>query len=149
MGKVELEFERCVAEGKISAFADGPALVVKQLGIASADLAEAREGLSRNQWKWSTIQAYYSMFHTARALIFAKGFREKHHRCLRIAVAHLYDSEGDEFHRLIEDFRLAKQLRENADYANDFSENSARKLVASAEKFLENAKLIVTRRIEI
>jgi len=80
------------------------------------------------------------MFHSARALLFAKSFREKHHRCLRIAIAHLYGGESDDFQRLVDDFRLAKELRENADYADDFSENSARKLVASAEKFIQKAR---------
>jgi uncharacterized protein (UPF0332 family) len=149
MGKLALEFQKCAADGKISAFSDGPSLVAKQLGIAASDLGEATGGLSRNRWKWSTIQAYYSMFHTARALLFAKGFREKHHRCLRIAVAHLYDAEGESFHRLIDDFRLAKQLRENADYAEDFSENSARKLVASAEQFLSTARAILERPVKL
>lgn len=145
MGKIEQEFQKCVAEGKIGAFGDGPKLVSKQLGTAASDLAEAKDGLGRNRWKWSTIQAYYSMFHTARALLFAKGFREKHHRCLRIAVSHLYAAEDESFHRLIDDFQLAKQLRENADYADDFSENGARKLVSSAERFLEAARVILKK----
>lgn len=145
MGTIEQEFQRCVAEGNIRAFGDGPRLVAKQLGTAASDLAEAKDGLDRGRWKWSTIQAYYSMFHTARALLFAKGFREKHHRCLRIAVSHLYAAEDEPFHRFIDDFRLAKQLRENADYADDFSENGARKLVSSAEKFMASAKAIIGR----
>lgn len=143
MGKIATEFQECVAKGKISVFGEGPKLVAKQLGIAGMDMLEAKEGLERKRWKWSTIQAYYSMFHTARALLFAKGFREKHHRCLRIAVSHLYSAEDDTFHRFIEDFQMAKQMRENADYADDFSENGSRKLVASAERFLEAAKSIL------
>lgn len=143
MGKIEDAFQKCLADGKIRVFADAQKLVAKQLKIAEDDLGEAREGLARSRWKWSTIQAYYAMFHTARALLYAKGFREKHHRCLRIAVSHLYAAEGDDFQRMIDNFELAKQLRENADYGDDFSENGARKLVASAEKWLEAARGLV------
>ena len=139
-----MEFQKCVGDGKISAFGDGPALATKQLEISASDLAEARDGISRERWKWSTIQSYYSMFHTARALLYAKSFREKHHRCLRIAISHLYSAEGDDFQRLVDDFQLAKQLRENADYAEDFSENNARKLISSAEKFLDMARQILS-----
>ena len=142
MGKVEQEFQKCLAEGRIAVFNEGPALAGRQLIIAAEDLEEAKGGLERNQWKWSTIQAYYSMFHTARALLYARSFREKHHRCLRIAISYLYELEGETFNRLVGDFQLAKQLRENADYAEDFSENGARKLVISAERFLEVAKEI-------
>ncbi len=116
--------------------------MLKQLQIAESDLNIAKEGLLKNRWKWSTVQAYYSMFHTARALLYAKGFREKNHRCLRIAVSYLYIGEGDAFQRMIENFEMAKLLRENADYENDFSENGARKLIASAEKWLEIATVL-------
>lgn len=149
MGTLELEFQRCVAEGKVSAFGEGPKLVDRELSTAANDLAESKDGIARAQWKWSTIQAYYSMFHTARAFLYAKGFRERHHRCLRIAVAHLYSAEGDVFNRLVEDFYLAKQMRENADYAEDFSENGARKLALSAERFLAAAKEILKRPLTI
>lgn len=145
MGKIEDDFQECLAKGRIKVFADASKLVLKQLQIAESDLAYAKEGMLKDRWKWSTIQAYYSMFHTARALLYAKGFREKSHRCLRIAVSHLYVSEGDSFQRMIENFELAKLLRENADYENDFSENGARKLIASAEKWLEVAKKLVTK----
>lgn len=148
MGKIDSEFQRCVADGKISVFGDGPKLVKKQMAIAMADLSEAEEGLKRDRWKWSTIQAYYSMFHTARALLYAKGFRERHHRCLRVAVSHLYSSEGNAFQRLIDDFQLAKEMRENADYSDDFSENGAKKLAASARKFADIAKTILNRKPE-
>lgn len=140
MGKIEQEFENCVAKGKIRAFSDGPNLVSKQIKIATDDLFEAEQGLTRQRWKWSTIQAYYSMFHSARALLYAKGFRERSHRCLRIAIAHLYAAEPDDFYRLLDNFELAKQMRENADYADDFSENNAKKLVTTASKFVETAK---------
>ena len=145
MATLEQEFQRCLSEGRISGFGDGPSLTVRQLEIAAEDLNEAKEGLDRGRWKWSTIQAYYSMFHTARALLYAKSLREKHHRCLRIAISHLYVAEGEPFRKLTDDFQLARELRENADYADDFSENSARKLVASAGQFLQTATAILGR----
>lgn len=145
MGKIEDEFQECLAKGRIRVFADASKLTSKQLDIATSDLNEAKEGLLKERWKWSTIQAYYSMFHTARALLYAKGFREKSHRCLRIAVSHLYAGEGDAFQRMVENFELAKRLRENADYENDFSENGARKLVASAEKWLDVARTLIRK----
>lgn len=145
MGKIEDEFQNCLSKGGIKVFTDASKLILKQLAIAESDLNEAKEGLLKDHWKWSTIQAYYSMFHTARALLYAKGFREKSHRCLRIAVSHLYVGEGDVFQRIVENFEMAKLLRENADYADDFSENGAKKLIASAEKWLEVARTLTEK----
>ena len=145
MGTLDQEFQTCLAERRVTVFPDGPRLVGRQQEIAASDLSEAAESMSRGAWKWATIQSYYSMYHTARALLFARSFREKNHRCLRFAIGSLYASEGEELAHLIEDFHLGKQLRENADYADDFSENGARKLHASAERFLEMAGRILTR----
>lgn len=142
MGSVERQFEECIRKGNIKAFGSAAALVEKELKIAAADLAEAQSGLDRSRWKWSTIQAYYSMFHTARGLLFAKGFREQSHHCLRVAIAHLYGDEGEEFQRLVETLQLAKRMRENADYADDFSDNSAKKITKAAQDFLSFAQKI-------
>jgi uncharacterized protein (UPF0332 family) len=145
VGTLDQEFQACLAENRVAVFSDGPKLVDRQLEIAEGDLAEAVESASRGTWKWATIQSYYSMYHSARALLFAKGFREKNHRCLRIAVGSLYAGASEPFARLVEDFQLAKQLRENADYADDFSENSATKLQNSARRFLEIARELLGR----
>ncbi|MBI5528395.1 MAG: HEPN domain-containing protein [Deltaproteobacteria bacterium] len=145
MGTVDQEFQSCLSENRVTVFADGPKLVDRQLEIASDDLAEAAASAARGAWKWSTIQSYYSMYHTARALLFARSFREKNHRCLRIAIASLYAREGEEFASLVDDFNLGKQLRENAGYADDFSENGAQKLMASARRFLEAARTVLGR----
>lgn len=143
MGKIEQRFEECLKKGHLKVFGEGTKLVKKELGIAASDLEEAKDGLKRKRWKWSTIQAYYSMFHTARALLYAKGFREHSHRCLRIAISHLYSGERDGFHKLVDIFQLAKKMRENADYANDFSENSSKKITAAASDFLSFARRIL------
>ena len=36
------------------------------------------------------MQSYYSMFHAAKALVLKKGYREKSHFCLIIALRELY-----------------------------------------------------------
>ena len=50
-------------------------LVLKELDAAQSDL-DARDSLGGDKFKWTTIQAYYSMFHSARALVYWKGYRE-------------------------------------------------------------------------
>ena len=60
------EFKRCLEQGKIVAFAKGPSLVSKELDSANDDLAASKDSLASGNYKWATIQAYYSMFHRAR-----------------------------------------------------------------------------------
>lgn len=86
--------------------------------------------------KWSTIQAYYSMFHSARALLFAKGYREKSHACLKFAIQALYVDEGILEQKFVDDFDTTMLLRETADYKEDFSKEGAETAIENAEMFL-------------
>lgn len=141
--RLEREFEKCSKEGKIKKFSRAKGLSTKELKVAESDLLAAKQGLEGEQWKWCTIQAYYSMFHTARALLYSEGYREKSHYCLRIAVEALFVSTGKIGEIFIDALQTAKQMRENADYEENFSEVGARKLVGLAEEFLKEAKNIL------
>lgn len=102
-----------------------------------------------NSWdqgkdKWATIQAYYAMFHTARALLYTHGYREKSHYCLIVAMRAIFVEKGLLDVRLVEAFQTAKALRENADYENEFSRESAKSLVDKADAFLARAREILS-----
>lgn len=137
------KFEECLKKKGLRVSADAKRLVKKEVEAAKNDLKEAEAGLKRKAFKWSTIQSYYAMFHTARALIYAKGYREKSHYCLRIALEELYVASGDLPMHIIDAFQVGKELRENADYESHFSETGARKLVKAAQEFLQHAKQLI------
>ncbi len=140
---IEKQFEECLKSGKIKKLSDADQLIGKELGVASSDLEIARDGLSKKRWKWCTIQSYYSMFHTARALLFSKGFREKSHYCLRVALEVLFVNTGKLPEKFIDALQTAKIMRENADYEEEFSEVGAKKLVLAAEEFIEAAQKLL------
>ena len=137
-----LKFQRCLNKNKIKTFSNGPKLVFKEMKVALKDWKSAKESLKNNNYKWSTIQSYYSMFHVARALLFNKGYREKSHYCLVIAIRELYVNEGLLSFSFVEAFQLGKTLRENADYHDDFSQLGAKKMLKKAKGFFSKAKKI-------
>lgn len=130
------EFKRCLEKGKILVFEKGPSLVLKELNTASDDLLSSKDSFKRKNYKWATIQAYYCMFHTARALIYARKYREKSHYCLIVALEHLYVGEGLIEKGLVESLVLGKEMRESADYRSSFSKEGAYSLVKAADNFL-------------
>lgn len=71
-------------------FPRGQALTTKTLGTAQRDPERAEKTFNDKDYKWTTIQSYYSMFHSARALLFAKNYRERSHYCLIVAMRALY-----------------------------------------------------------
>ncbi len=136
-------FKRCLDNGKIAPFERGKELVGKELEVAGSDLSDARTGCSNRRYKWSTIQAYYAMFHAARALILSRCYREKSHYCLAVALKALFVEEGKLDAQAVRDFLNSMSLREAADYEADFSEIGAKSVIAAAEKFIDKARTIL------
>lgn len=137
-------FEDCLKKGKIREFSRGKVLVKKELESAVFDLQAAEESFKDRNYKWATIQTYYSMFHSARALLYNKNYREKSHYCLIEALRVLYVEKRLVGHWLIEALQKAKTLREGADYYSEFSEEGAEDLIKKSKEFLDKTKEILS-----
>lgn len=142
---MSLEYEDCLKKGKIKRFSRGSSLASKELETAAFDLGRAKDTYKIGDYKWATIQIYYSMFHSARALLYARNLRERSHFCLIAAMRKLYVSTGQMPGYLIEGLQEAKNLREDADYYNRWSQQGCEKLLNLAEEFLDKAKAIIVK----
>jgi uncharacterized protein (UPF0332 family) len=103
---------------------------------AEEDLAEARDRFVHGKYKYATINAYYAIFHAARALIYSKGYRERSHYCLSVALEALFVEEGllaGRYVRLLQD---TMALREDADYGGSYSKEGASMSISNAEEFI-------------
>lgn len=134
------DYERCLKNGRIIKQAHTENLIPAELKAARSDLASARRSLKEDDDKWATIQAYYCIFHAARALLFAKGYREKSHFCLKAAIQVLYVDEGILDQEYVDDFDTTMLLRETADYKSDFSRDGSEAAIGSAENFLRRTE---------
>lgn len=142
------DFKLCLEKKKIVPFSKGKSLVKKELRTANDDLADGKFGLIHGKYKWSTIQGYYSMFHTARALLYSRGFREKSHHCLHVALIALFVKEKKLGVEFVESFRNAMMLREDADYRTNFSKYGAKVVLEKAEEFLNRAKELLEKELK-
>ena len=139
------EFKKCLERGKIKTFSPGPKLAKKELKLANEDLKMSLKSLKGKNHRWSIIQAYYSMFHSARALLYSKKYREKSHYCLIESIRALFCETGKLNVALVESLLEAKNLREAADYYGDFSEINCKKLVKKAQAFSETVKKLLDK----
>ena len=97
--------------------------------------------MKQKKFKWATIQGYYSMFHSARALLHSRGLREKSHHALLMAMRELFPNElGTE---LIGRFEESMELRQEADYGLKFSNAGAIETIEAAGEFLKRTKEIL------
>ncbi len=129
-------FEHCIERRQIYRNADATGLTNKELGAARQDLEDARESFRAGRYKWATIQAYYSMFHSLRALLYNEGFRERSHYCLAVAIETLFIKTGRLEESYLKRFEDVKSLREQADYALDFSKPGAEQATSAAAEFI-------------
>jgi len=134
------DFERCLKDGRIARVRLDRAMVSKELEIAALDLDAARDSLARGNAKWASTQSYYSMFHSAKALVHSKGYREKSHWCLLVALRELLVGTGELDAELADDLELAMGIRHEADYALRFDEVTATRTVAMAERMLSASR---------
>jgi len=134
--RVDPVIKGLLRERKIQRFRASREAILKELEGASYDLEKARRSLEQEDHKWATVQAYYSMFHSGRALLYSKGYREKSHSALLEALTALFVRTGLLERDYIDDLRDAKSMRESADYGMIFSEEGARTLIINADKFL-------------
>lgn len=135
-------FEDCLKSSKIKKFSRGESLAPKEIRLAEEDLKIAQKSLKDRNYRWCIIQIYYSMFHSARALLYFKNYREHSHYCLIQAIKELYVKQGKLEVFFLEALSEAKNLREAADYYGDYSNLNAKKLLNKAEKFIEKVKEI-------
>lgn len=138
------DFEKCLKNKRIVPQDYAPNLVQAELETAEEDLTETKDTFSQARYKWATIQAYYSMFHAARALLFAKGYREKKsHICLKHAIQALYVDENLLDQKYMKQFDVTMLLRETADYKRGFSKEGAETALKNAEEFLAETNRIL------
>lgn len=142
---MSLEYKDCLKRGKIKPFSRGKSLAAKEIETAIFDLERSKKTYEDGDFKWATIQIYYSMFHSARALLYYKNLREHSHFCLISAIKSLYVETKQIPIYLLEGLQEAKSLREEADYYSRWSKQGCEKLLKLAETLLSKAEDIINK----
>ncbi|TJX14587.1 HEPN domain-containing protein [Tissierella creatinini] len=123
--------DKFIAKGKLKQVNITSDMVLKELEVGKRDLEAAKQSLNNENYKWSTIQAYYAIFHAIGSLIFAKGYREESHVALKVAFKELYIDTEILDDSILKTLQRGMDLREMADYKETFSKNSAEIIIES------------------
>lgn len=140
---MKITFKDCLDKRRIVRFQEAKQLVGAEIEDARNDLESAKEELLKEGFKWATIKGYYSLFHSARALLYSQGYRERGHYCLYLALKELFVKSKKIDSELVEGFRNSMVLREDADYGRNFSGQGAALTIKHAEKFLKETLRIL------
>lgn len=143
---MDSRFRRCLEERRLVKLDTIPKdIIKKELEGAGFDLKSAERSLEEENYKWATVQAYYAAFHTSKALVLGKGYKEKSHFCLEMALKVLYIDANILETTYLRKFKECMDLREDADYGLIYSEKSAKEMTEWARKFLEKTRHLLRK----
>jgi len=134
-----MDIESCLQEGFLQRIKVERDLIEKELEEAKYDFERAKHAIEEDDFKWSIVKSYYSMFHAARAVLFSLGLKERRHFAIRVVLENL-NMEGKLESKFISDFSAALGAREDADYRYTYSQETAAYLSRAAGDFLAGMK---------
>ena len=134
-----MRFEECLDKGLIKEDPLAGERVESSLAIAERFLRSSNRNLEIDEYEMAEMAAYNSAFHAARALLFAKGYTERSHFCLGVALRGLYRGKIVDFLKTFDKIRLS---RHNVQYGGALvSEDEAVFVIDFARDFLNAAKM--------
>lgn len=120
------------------------------LKMASHKLDIARKELSHGIYETAVITAYTSMFHCARSLLFADGYKERSHYAIWVYLNEKYSSKIERRH--IHEFNSLRITRHglmyNLEEKGETQKDEAQGAVKSAEEFISAVKKLFEQRKE-
>lgn len=135
-----MSFEECLRKRLLIRIDPQIDLSEKEFNTAEKDLERAKHTIEIDRdFKWATVKAYYSMFHSAKAVLHLIGLRERSHGCVVAALEKLSE-KGLIESSVVEEFKSCMEAREDADYRNEYSEEEAERGVKIAEDFIKRMK---------
>ena len=134
-----MRFEQCLEKGQIKKDPRATLRVENSLEIAERFFHSAKRNLEIEEYEMAEIAAYNSAFHSGRSLLFAKGYVERSHYCLGVALGTLYSGTIVDKLKTFDKIRLS---RHNVQYGGNLVDKSEAKFVIKfADEFLSAAKI--------
>ena len=134
-----MRFFECLSEGLIKRDPRAAERIENSLKIAERFLRSAERNLEIEEYEMAEIAAYQSAFHSARSLLFAKGYVERSHYCLGVALRSLYSGWIID---LLDSFDKIRVSRHNVQYGGALvNREEAEFVIIFAKDFLKAAKI--------
>lgn len=139
------DFHDCVREGLLRNIPPSKQKAEGSLKAANKWLEEAEKGLDNEIFNSSVISSYLAMFHSARAILFFDGFREKSHYCIARYLEEKYVKKKLLENKWVELLDHHRELRHNSQYDISFfaTGDEAESLLKTAKEFVERMRRLL------
>lgn len=137
-------YDDCVKKGLLRKIPVSKDKASRSIEKAEKWLIEAESTLKSSAFNSSVLDSYMTMFHSARAILFFDGWREKSHACVARYLEGKYVKSGKLEKGWVELLDLNRDIRHDDQYDLSFfsTQEDAVKALESAKKFLERMKTL-------
>ena len=121
----------------------------ESIKTAGSWLEEAENNLKNETFRSCILSSYLAMFHSARAILFLNGFREKSHFAVARFLEDSYAKKNLLEKRWIDLLDHYRETRHNDQYSTSFivSEEEAKNALRSAKEFVKRIKKLLGFRL--
>ena len=138
-----MNLKDCLSKGLIRQDKSASERVKKTLEISDRFLISAKKNIEIEELEMSEIASYNSIFHSARALLFKKGYTERSHICVILALKEFYKT-NNELIDLLNTFDKIRISRHNIQYGGELIDKEEAVFVYDfGRQFLEKIKKII------
>ncbi|MCL4457292.1 MAG: HEPN domain-containing protein [Nitrospirae bacterium] len=140
-----LLFKNCIEKGLLRKIPASEDNAMRSINKAESWLKEAEKSFQGEAYDSSVLSSYLAMFHSARAILFFDGYREKSHACVARYLEDQYVSKKKLEKKWVELLDHHREIRHDDQYDLSFysSDEEARKALGSAGQFLQRMKYLL------
>ena len=119
----------------------------RSIKISRKWLIESEKNLKNNTFNSSILSSYLAMFHSARAILFFDGFREKSHYCIARYLEEKYVNKKFLENKWINLLDHYRNLRHNGQYSISFftTKKEAENALYIAKEFVERMNKLLKK----
>jgi len=140
-----MKYKDCIEKALLKKARVSNEEIENQIKIAENYARKAEIVFGKDTYDVSFLTAYISIFHSARALLFVSGYKERSHFCLfEFLIAKFKDNS--EIIRLAQISQNYRETRHLIQYEGELSSDSAAKeIISDAKTFVKLAKKYVRK----
>lgn len=138
MKKLRFDYAECLKKGLLRKIPSSRHKAEQSIETAQDWLADASKNLESESFNSCLLSTYLAMFHSARAILYFDGFREKSHACIGRYLDAIYVKKGLLDQKWVDLLDHYRELRHEDQYGISFYATRE-----ECEKALEVAKEFV------
>ena len=136
---MRFDYNECISKGLLRKIPSSRGKAERSLHRARQWLNESEKNIRAKAYNSSVLSSYLAMFHSARAILFKDGFREKSHACVARYLEKTYVNKRLLPEKWIDLLDHYRELRHSDQYDLSFfsTEEEAKRALKSAQGFVK------------